>query len=214
MSFTELFIFRHGETDWNRQRRFQGHTDIPLNETGLAQAAELAPLVHACDPQIILCSDLVRAKATADVVNERLGLEMIVSKELRECLLGDPEGMLRDKLFETYGEASWLQWISMKPEDRDFCFPNGETKTQHLQRMKNYLEQYCLANPHHSRVGVSTHGGSLLRLMHHCEGSPNEPIAIPNCVLYKARFEHASRKWIYGGRVESAIQNSSQGPFG
>jgi broad specificity phosphatase PhoE len=202
MRTTELYIFRHGETDWNREMRFQGQTDIPLNDEGLRQAKELADLIKDCALEAIVTSDLKRAMVTAEIVNAELGLPMTVSPALRECVLGDPEGHPRKHVLEKFGEEAWRRWASIKPEDADFCYPNGETGTNHLARVKNYLEEYCRANSGLTRIGVSTHGGSVRRLLHHCDGAPAYPIEIPNCVLYKALFEHQTSKWIFLGRIE------------
>lgn len=199
---TELFVFRHGETDWNVERRFQGHTDIPLNALGRQQAAELRGIFEKCRPEILLTSDLMRAKVTAEIVNQNLRLPMFESRALRESMLGDPEGMHRDKVIEKYGMATCERWFSVKPEDLEFCFPNGEPKSQHLARTLQYLQTFCLENADIARIGVSTHGGSLMRLVHHCAGAPIERIAIPNCVLYKVSFRHSDSQWVYCGRVE------------
>lgn len=200
---TELFVFRHGETDWNVERRFQGHTDIPLNAQGRQQAAVLRNILERCQPEILLTSDLVRAKVTAEIVNEKLQVPLIESRELRECVIGDPEGMQREKVIEMYGAEACERWFSVKPEDRDYCFPNGEPKSKHLARTLQYLQTFCRENGNIERIGVSTHGGSLMRLVHHCTGEPLEMSRFPNCVLYKVSFRHSDLRWVFGGRVES-----------
>jgi probable phosphoglycerate mutase len=202
---TRLFLFRHGETDWNRERRFQGHTDIPLNADGREQAKTLTLALSTLGLESILTSDLMRAKETAEIANATLRLPLQVARELRECKLGDPEGMLRDKIVEAYGAPMWDRWLSVNAEDQDFGFPNGETKNDHLRRLRIYLEAYCLAHPHFKKIGVSTHGGSVRRLVHHCAGAPHEAIPLPNCALYEVSFHHETRQWNYG------IQHSNSG---
>lgn len=202
MQTTELFIFRHGETDWNREGRFQGHRDIPLNKEGIRQARNLVETMKRYMLDAIVTSDLLRAKATAEILNETLNLPFVVTPELRECTLGDSEGMPREKLIEKYGESAWQRWLSVKPEDHDFCFPNGESKAEHLLRLKNYLEKFCYLNSQYKRIGVSTHGGGVRRLIHSCENAPIDPVPLPNCVLYHVKFDHQSSKWIFLGRVD------------
>lgn len=202
MGTTDLFIFRHGETDWNREKRFQGHTNIPLNEEGIRQAKELVNRIRPCRAEVMLSSDLMRARVTAEIVNQELQLPLLLSQELRECALGDPEGLSRAELLENYGELSWQKWLSIRPEDLDFSFPNGESKRAHLHRLKSYLEGFCKKNPQYKRIGVSTHGGGLRRLVHSCDGAPADPVPLPNCVLYHIKFGHRSSKWVFLGRVE------------
>lgn len=202
MPTTEILIFRHGETDWNRERRFQGHTDIQLNSTGIAQANNLKQLIKKHQPQAIVTSDLSRAKETAEIVNLDLGCPLFTSEQLRECRLGDPEGMLLDQIIELYGVSSWERWISVLPEHNGHCFPNGESKGDHLKRILNYLENFCRENSHFQKIAVSTHGGSLRRLVHHCDGAPEAPVILPNCVLYKISYDQDDNKWIYHGKID------------
>lgn len=88
MSLSHLILMRHGETDWNAQARLQGHRDIPLNEAGVRQAADAAPSVAALDPQLIMSSDLSRARSTAWAVSELTGLPVGVDQRLRETSMG------------------------------------------------------------------------------------------------------------------------------
>jgi len=210
MSRIELFVFRHGETDWNKESRFQGHTDIPLNAKGIEQAYSLATVIKTLKPEIILTSDLNRAKHTAQIVNEDLGVSIIETPMLRECRLGEPEGLLRTEIVQKYGNAMWQKWLSVKNEDQDFSFPLGESKREHLLRQLNFIESFLLNNTHFSRIILSTHGGSLRRLVHYCKSSPIEPIAIPNCALYKIEFEPAKREWNYVGPLYLSHENESK----
>lgn len=87
-----ITTIRHGETDWNLERKPQGSCDIELNATGLAQAEKLAARLadESCD--IIYTSDLLRARKTAEVINTRHGAELIASSKLRESSFGEFEG--------------------------------------------------------------------------------------------------------------------------
>jgi broad specificity phosphatase PhoE len=201
MQKTEIYIFRHGETDWNKERRFQGHTDIPLNQSGRHQASELALKIKKINPELILTSDLLRAKQTAEIVNDLLQVSVIESPMLRECKLGDPEGLLRDEIVSVYGDDAWQRWLSVRKEDQAFGFPNGETKIEHLERMLNYLEYFLEENKQIRKVALSTHGGSLRRLVHHCGGAPESPVPMPNCALYRIFFDSENKVWSYGEAV-------------
>ncbi len=212
MSSVQIYIFRHGETDWNRERRFQGHTDIPLNEQGRQQALQLKTELAPFSPELILSSDLSRALETAQIVSEGLFVPIHVSEGLREAKLGNPEGQLRDDIIKNYGEQNWQQWLSIDPKDIDFAFPNGETKRQQRDRALKFILQEMEGRPELKSLAVSTHGGTLRRLVHHCEGAPNEPIAIPNCSLYHLEFLRLEKKWLYHGPLN--ISDAADKLFG
>ena len=89
-----LFLFRHGETDWNREGRLQGHTDTPLNATGLAQAEALAETLRPHRLDAVVSSDLMRAWTTARIVAGALGLPLLADPGLRETNVGAAEGLL------------------------------------------------------------------------------------------------------------------------
>lgn len=197
MSVTDFFVFRHGETDWNKERRLQGHTDIPLNEEGKIQAEELAKKLCHINLDAIVTSDLSRAKVTAEIVNLNLKLPFFEATELRECSLGDSEGMYRDNLITNYGEAYWDKWLSIEVEDQDFSFPNGESKSAHIKRLINFLEMFAKSHASFKKVAISTHGGSLRRLVHYCKNSPKKAVPLPNCALYQISYNHVSGQWLF-----------------
>ena len=197
-----VFIFRHGETDWNKQKLLQGHTDIPLNVIGRYQAQDLAKKLEKLRPKIILSSDLLRAKETATIAAERLHVAVEFSDQLRETRLGDPEGMHRDQALKKFGQESWDKWSSIAPEDDHFAFPNGETKIEVLTRLKNCVEKFIRQNPQFRKLAISTHGGSLRRLLHHSRNAPSESIPILNCALYELSYDTDQKEWHYVGEVK------------
>jgi broad specificity phosphatase PhoE len=97
------WFLRHGETDWNRENRTQGSTDVPLNENGLAQARLAAALLHGRGIETIVCSPLERARRTADIVAAALGLAVQVRQDLREASFGAHEGEVMGEWF-----AAWV----------------------------------------------------------------------------------------------------------
>jgi broad specificity phosphatase PhoE len=92
MHLVAFWFLRHGETDWNAQDLSQGNVDIPLNETGLAQARSAALLLRNRGISSLICSPLSRAKFTADIVASCLGLTVQVENDLREVAFGVQEG--------------------------------------------------------------------------------------------------------------------------
>ena len=193
----QLLVFRHGETDWNLNKKFQGHTNIPLNQKGRDQAQALRQKLSSMVLDACLCSDLDRAIETAKIALAEHSVPYLYSPALRETHLGDVEGQSQIQIIEKYGEDLLVQWRSIKAEHQSMGFPNGETKVQHLKRLKEYMETALIANPQFKRVAVSTHGGSVVRLVHAADNAPEQAIVIPNCCLYELSFDRTTRIWKY-----------------
>ena len=94
----QIILWRHGQTDWNVANKFQGHTDIPLNEVGLFQAGHAAPLIAAMNPTAIIASDLSRAQSTAHALVKLTGLEVTTDARLRETNCGNWEGLTGEEI--------------------------------------------------------------------------------------------------------------------
>jgi probable phosphoglycerate mutase len=109
---TTILLARHGETDWNRDNRFQGHADPPLNETGRAQAAELAAVLADEPLAAVYSSPLHRAFETAQILAAPHGLEPLPVDALREVDVGSWQGLSRTEIEERFPEqfARWLDY--------------------------------------------------------------------------------------------------------
>jgi glucosyl-3-phosphoglycerate phosphatase len=105
----KLALWRHGQTDFNTERRFQGQQDIPLNELGRQQAAEAAPYLAALRPAAIFSSDLSRASLTAEALARLTGLPVQLDKDLRERSGGAWEGLTEAEIRTQFpdGFATW-----------------------------------------------------------------------------------------------------------
>ncbi|HLB04962.1 MAG TPA: histidine phosphatase family protein, partial [Gaiellaceae bacterium] len=105
-----ILLARHGESDWNREHRWQGHTDRPLSELGRAQAAALAERLARVPLAAIYASDLARARDTARAVAERRGMTVITRADLREVDVGSWSGLTRDEVeaSDPEGIRRWL----------------------------------------------------------------------------------------------------------
>ncbi|MCL2611521.1 MAG: histidine phosphatase family protein [Defluviitaleaceae bacterium] len=97
----KITLIRHGETDWNLERRMQGSIDIELNETGIKQASSLAKRLANEPCNIIYSSDLQRAKKTAEIINNFHNVEIIISAYLRETNFGQFEGRIIDEMLQS-----------------------------------------------------------------------------------------------------------------
>lgn len=192
----QVFIFRHGETDWNRERRLQGHSDIPLNALGRSQASRLALELKSVGIDLILSSDLGRALETARVAARETGAPILVLPKLRETCLGDAEGLTHDEVVTRFGEDAWKNWLSLHPDHDHFAFSGGESKFQLRQRLFEAMEEVLRKFPH-ERVAVSTHGGALRRILHRVDSSITDPATIPNCQIFNFIFDPPIAHWLY-----------------
>ena len=185
-----LFLFRHGETDWNREGRLQGHIDTPLNATGLAQAHALGENLRRHRLDAVLSSDLSRACTTAQIVAMAIRAPLFIEKGLRETNVGEAEGLLWAEAKTRFGEGLTERWYS----DGDVAFPGGETGIATRTRGLAALRRFTAAHLHR-RIGVSTHGAMVRQLMKHALPA-GSPAGIRNTALYVLRYEPASERLI------------------
>lgn len=183
-----LYIFRHGETDWNLERRIQGHVDRELSERGVLQAGKLSEYLKQYTLDVLLTSDLSRAFETAKIVNKFHNLDLSVSIDLREAYYGEAQGKTIKDIDLEYGPQAWQQWISDNVDDHDFSFPGGETKRQRDARVFNYLKPY-LQNTKYKSIGVSTHAGVVRGLIEKSIGIPKKN-HVPNCATFKLEYKN------------------------
>ncbi len=190
-----LFIFRHGETDWNKEGRFQGRFDIPLNETGRKQAERLREFFSLNPVEVFLSSDLARARETAEIAKGELDVPVVLESRLRETNLGDAEGLTQEEVAVKFGPELLQGWRSIGLENQNFRFPNGESKAEHLERILAGLEQF-LGSTEYSRIAVASHGGVMRRLLHHLLPGLSTPVMVGNCVIYRVDFYEDGSRWV------------------
>ena len=153
---TDLILLRHGETDWNRELRFQGHVDVGLNAIGLEQARRLAHRLAREQAHALYASDLLRARQTAEPVARQLGLGALTDAALREQSFGLVDGMRVDDIKAQHPQA-WESWLRF---NEDFCMPEGETTRQFHARVMDAVQRIVAAHAGQSLV-IVTHGGVL-----------------------------------------------------
>ena len=166
---TELLLVRHGETDWNAEGRLQGHTDRPLSDYGRRQARQLADELAGEELAAVYASDLARARETAEIVGERLGLPVVLEPDLRE--------------------KNWGSWEGLTPGERAGVEFAGESTEEHAERTLRALRRIAERYPG-GRVLVVTHGGSMRRVQTEALG-----LALPvveNCGRWLCAWEEGS----------------------
>ena len=179
-----LYVFRHGETDWNREGRLQGGVDTELNATGRLQAQKLKTFFETNPVEVVLSSDLSRALETARIATSSLGIPIVREPLLRETNLGAVEGLTRAEVELKFGVESWHSWASSDPDHGYFRFAGGESKREHLDRLLNGLVRF-VQSTHFNRIAVSTHGGAMRRLIHHFRPDLTTPVLVSNCSVFE-----------------------------
>ncbi|MDQ2725858.1 MAG: histidine phosphatase family protein [Actinomycetota bacterium] len=144
---------RHGQPAWNAEGRFQGQADPPLDVTGWAQAARLATEVTGLRPDVLVSSDLLRARQTATVLSRAWGLEIVFDSDLREIDLGGWEGLYHHQAAERFPEEYRL-WS----EGGDPPRGGGETEARGGTRAAASLHRIVDAAPGSATVVVVSHG--------------------------------------------------------
>jgi len=165
-------LWRHGQTIWNAERRFQGQSDIPLDETGQAQAERAARLLAALRPDLIVSSDLARAAATAAALARLTGLEVTLDKDLRERHGGCWEG-LTDTEIRTRYPVEHANWT---PPDGEPSSVVAERVAGALHRVAEAVVAEKDAEPEMSTglAVVVSHGAALRLGMSRLLGMPEE----------------------------------------
>jgi broad specificity phosphatase PhoE len=151
---TTILLARHGETDWNREWRFQGHADPPLNQTGRAQATDLSRALADEELSAVYSSPLRRAFETAEVVAAAHGLEPVAVEALREVDVGSWQGLTRAEVESRFPEQ-YARWL-----DHGQGWADGETYEQMAERVIEALLELAAAHDG-ERILVVTHGGPI-----------------------------------------------------
>jgi probable phosphoglycerate mutase len=177
-----LYLARHGETSWNREGRWQGHTDIELNEVGHGQARALGELLRGRDIERIHSSDLARARQTAEAAAAILGVtELVIDAALRERSFGIFEGLTRRECEERHPEL----WTSYRADPRRVP-PGAESQEVLADRMHAAVTR-ALAPRHDADdapVLVVSHGGSIRALLARATGEMPPPLE--NVAVFRA----------------------------
>lgn len=151
-----IIFWRHGRTSWNAEQRFQGQTDIPLDEVGVMQAERAAGMLASLRPSRIICSDLLRTQQTAEPLARILALDVTLDAGLRETFAGEWEGLQRAELEAGYGDLlqRWSAFADVRPG------LTGETRLEVAERVVLAVERGLEQVAPGQALMVVTHGGA------------------------------------------------------
>lgn len=164
---TQLCLIRHGQTDWNLEGRYQGQSDVDLNQTGVEQAWALSRKLENKQFLAFYASDLKRARHTAEIVSAPHALEVQLDRRLREINQGEWEGLLASTIQERY-ESLWNQ-RAIDPSG--IHPPGGETVEEVAHRVYAALDEISTRYPV-GLVGVVSHGLSIATILCKVNGIP------------------------------------------
>jgi probable phosphoglycerate mutase len=183
MNTTRFCLVRHGETDWNVARRLQGHTDIPLNKHGLAQARQMAQALKTINLQfdVLYSSDLMRAAQTANAIEKEFGVLAKTEMALRERHLGALQGL-------TTSEAPEIKptlWDIHLSRNLEHSLEGGESIKSFAERIHTVLGN--IRKQHQGKtILLVSHGGALdmmYRLASHQTLESEKAVSVPNASL-------------------------------
>jgi broad specificity phosphatase PhoE len=161
---TKIFLARHGESAWNRERRFQGHADPPLTDEGRRQAAALADDLADAPIEAVYTSDLARARETAEIVAQRKGVRVHVVSALRENDIGSWTGLTAEEARARFPD-DYRRWESGEGPG----WSDGEQYPEMAARVLAALREIVAAHPGGS-VLIVTHGGPVRAIRAHAHG--------------------------------------------
>jgi probable phosphoglycerate mutase len=155
MSARRVVLWRHGRTAWNLEMRFQGSTDVALDEVGVAQAERAARDLATLKPDRIVSSDLDRARSTAQALANLVDLTVHTDPALQETFAGRWQGLLRDEIIALDPElyARWSEGADVRPG-------GGESRTEVAHRVSTAVRRYAAELPAGGTLVVATHGGA------------------------------------------------------
>ena len=165
MKETEIILIRHGETEWNSQKRMQGHSNSDLSSVGQAQIQALGQWMKNVPFDLIYSSDSLRAKQTAEAITQFSGHELQFDQRLREKNLGVFEGLTSEEARERHPEVFRL----FKTAGSKYVIDEGESTQQLQDRALEIVDEIRIKHPE-ERVLLVTHGGFIRVLMKHSLG--------------------------------------------
>ncbi len=185
-----IILVRHGETGYNKARKFQGHLQIPLNEKGRTQAIQLAKSLRQYKITHIYCSGLIRARETADIINKSFSLPIVIDNRLDERDWGIWENQNRDEILKQNPESGNI-W---KEDNLDSNPYRGETTRDLMTRCTRFLNYLVENHAAYDVILVVTHGGPMRMMLGIIRGLHDEQYLhqeIENGQILLIRYENS-----------------------
>ena len=205
---TRVILWRHGQTDFNVEKRVQGHVDIPLNSVGVAQAEGAARVLASYSPTHIVASDLDRAVATGSALAGLVELEVSCDQRLRERCFGLWEGKTQFEIQQSW-PVEYERWVGGIQPEGVGIEPANEVGVRFACAVNDFVDNYCGDD---CVVVVVSHGGAIAKGLVHLLGLPDSFRGLKlldNCawaILDKAK----SGDWVLAGYNLSARQELSK----
>lgn len=173
----KLLVVRHGQTDWNVQKKIQGRTDNPLNEVGISQAYETKELLKDEKIDLIICSSLKRAKQTAEIINENRNIPIKYDDRIIEIAYGENEG----KYFSDF------DYYGVWDIDKNVKYKDAENVNDLIKRVYEFLEE--IKNYEEKNILLATHNGVCRIINTYFNGIPEDKdiikLGVKNCEVLK-----------------------------
>ena len=200
MKAKTLYVFRHGQTDFNREGKAHGRLDIPLNEIGRAQARELAAALSDAGLEVIYSSPMSRTRETAEIVAERhKGAEIRTHDGLKERDVGVMQGRVAETEFPD---------LYQKMYDPDFAPPGGGESFNDTRRRVLGAVMEIVKTTERDTIGLSLHGGAMRGILQTLTGSAYPPHGVPNTAYYRMAWDgerltlDGMPEWLAEGIIE------------
>lgn len=170
MKIVKIYLVRHGQTEWNKQKRYQGSKDIELDETGLDQAEKLAEKLKNIQWSKVYSSDLQRARKTAETVinKSNLNIPILEVPELREMHFGDWEGETFTSIEEQFPEKVSAFFSDPTPQ----IIPAGENAETFRERVVKGFEEILTNGSTEDTILAVSHGGTIRVIVCEVMGLP------------------------------------------
>lgn len=165
----KIFLVRHGQTEWNHEQRYQGHTDVSLDKIGIKQAELVAARLFEKGLKAVYSSDLQRASKTAQIIADVAGCPLHTTPLLREANFGEWEGKTRLQIQEGYPGL----FDKYRADSINYRPPSGETLDEVRQRITEALTR-IKEEVQDGSVAIVGHGGSLRWIIMDCLSAPIE----------------------------------------
>jgi len=182
----KLYLFRHGETDWNKEGRCQSSIDTELNEKGLQQAKDNAELLKDFGIEYIYSSPLKRAYKTAQILAEMINVTIETTDELKELRGGDSEGKLKQEVLDLISADNYEKLFNTRNDGMNLRFPNGESKEEARNRIFNTVIKIC-NNSKYNTIGIASHSAILREFIRTTNFEDDS--SLKNCECIEAEFD-------------------------